>query len=97
MNYANELLGWPMYLNQGKFRQNGGCGYILKPEIMRNPNEKGNVCLITSSSLATCFIMSLMLSCDAAYTPSMTRSHDAVTPVNLEITVSIAVCFKLIT
>jgi len=31
----------PMYLNQGKFRQNGGCGYILKPEVMRNSNEKG--------------------------------------------------------
>jgi len=30
-----------MYLNQGKFRQNGGCGYILKPEVMRNSNEKG--------------------------------------------------------
>ena len=33
--------GWPMYLNQGKFRQNGGCGYILKPKIMRDADEKG--------------------------------------------------------
>ena len=30
-----------MYLNQGKFRQNGGCGYILKPEVMRNSNKIG--------------------------------------------------------
>ena len=41
MIYANELSEWPMYLNQGKFRQNGGCGYILKPKIMRNPDERG--------------------------------------------------------
>jgi hypothetical protein len=27
-----------MHLNQGRFRQNGGCGYILKPEIMRKAN-----------------------------------------------------------
>lgn len=25
-----------MQLNQGKFRQNGACGYILKPEFMFN-------------------------------------------------------------
>lgn len=24
-----------MDLNDGKFQKNGGCGYILKPEIMR--------------------------------------------------------------
>ena len=30
-----------MFLNQGKFRQNGGCGYVLKPEVMRNPNGTG--------------------------------------------------------
>ena len=29
----------PMYLNQGKFRHNGGCGYVLKPAVMRIPNE----------------------------------------------------------
>lgn len=27
-----------MHLNQGRFRQNGGCGYVLKPEVMRKPN-----------------------------------------------------------
>ena len=37
-----------MYLNQGKFRQNGGCGYILKPKIMRDADEKGTVCMATS-------------------------------------------------
>ena len=61
MNYANELLGWPMYLNQGKFRQNGGCGYILKPEIMRNPNEKGTAYLITSSSLAIYHVSNVVM------------------------------------
>ena len=31
-----------MYLNQGKFRQNGACGYILKPEIMRDLDKNGS-------------------------------------------------------
>ncbi|KAJ7372700.1 1-phosphatidylinositol 4,5-bisphosphate phosphodiesterase beta-4 [Desmophyllum pertusum] len=30
-----------MHLNQGKFRKNGGCGYILKPDSLRN-REKSN-------------------------------------------------------
>jgi len=30
-----------MFLNQGKFRQNGGCGYILKPKVMRNLSSDG--------------------------------------------------------
>lgn len=34
-----------MHLNQGRFRHNGGCGYVLKPAVMRKPNpskgEKG--------------------------------------------------------
>ena len=34
-------VGYAMYLNQGKFRQNGGCGYILKPKVMRDRDEKG--------------------------------------------------------
>ena len=40
-------VGFAMYLNQGKFRQNGGCGYVLKPKVMRDPDEKGllyNLC-----------------------------------------------------
>lgn len=24
-----------MHLNQGLFRLNGGCGYVLKPDVMR--------------------------------------------------------------
>ena len=32
-----------MYLNQGKFRQNGGCGYILKPKVMRNATGTGRL------------------------------------------------------
>lgn len=27
-----------MQLNQGKFRQNGGCGYVLRPEFMFDDN-----------------------------------------------------------
>ena len=33
--------GLSMFLNQGKFRQNGGCGYILKPQVMRDRDETG--------------------------------------------------------
>ena len=37
-----------MFLNQGKFRQNGGCGYVLKPKVMNNPNGTGisNCCML---------------------------------------------------
>ncbi|KAL5474054.1 hypothetical protein EMCRGX_G028627 [Ephydatia muelleri] len=28
-----------MHLNQGFFRQNGGCGYVLKPEVMRGSSQ----------------------------------------------------------
>lgn len=30
-----------MHLNQGFFRQNGGCGYILKPAVMRREDPGG--------------------------------------------------------
>ena len=30
-----------MHLNQGLFRRNGGCGYILKPEVMRKSDPAG--------------------------------------------------------
>ena len=36
-----SIVDLSMYLNQGKFRQNGGCGYILKPKIMRNTLKPG--------------------------------------------------------
>ena len=36
-----ELLENFLFLNQGKFRQNGGCGYILKPKVIRNPTGIG--------------------------------------------------------
>lgn len=29
-----------MHLNQGKFRKNGGCGYILKPDSLRNRGKE---------------------------------------------------------
>ncbi|XP_046871227.1 1-phosphatidylinositol 4,5-bisphosphate phosphodiesterase zeta-1-like [Hypomesus transpacificus] len=34
-----QSLGLPMDLNDGRFRDNGGCGYILKPAILRS-NER---------------------------------------------------------
>ena len=76
-----------MHLNQGKFRQNGGCGYILKPKFMRDPDEKGINYLF--GYLTTSYQLSLMLSHDTDFTPLMKEPHHAVTPVNLEITVSI--------
>lgn len=37
----------PMQLNTGKFKENGGCGFILKPEFMfddsYNPNDKRSI------------------------------------------------------
>ena len=36
-----------VFLNQGKFRQNGGCGYILKPKVMRNlPTDTGSYMML---------------------------------------------------
>ena len=33
-----------MHLNQGLFRLNGGCGYVLKPDVMRRADhEEGRV------------------------------------------------------
>ena len=43
-NY-NFLYTFPenyMFLNQGKFRQNGGCGYVLKPKVMIDPSGTGS-------------------------------------------------------
>jgi Phosphatidylinositol-specific phospholipase C, Y domain/C2 domain len=34
LNYQTP--GLPMQLNDGKFKENGGCGYVLKPEYMRS-------------------------------------------------------------
>ena len=30
-----------MHLNQGFFRRNGGCGYVLKPAVMRREDPGG--------------------------------------------------------
>lgn len=37
LNYQTS--GLPMRLNDGKFRDNGGCGYLLKPEVLRRPDS----------------------------------------------------------
>ena len=42
-----------MYLNQGKFQQNGGCGYILKPKIMTYPDEEGSYNLLDYQYIAS--------------------------------------------
>jgi hypothetical protein len=39
-----------MHLNHGKFRDNGGCGYVLKPEYLLKTNSSSN-----SSSTVTRF------------------------------------------
>lgn len=35
MNYSLLFTDVQMHLNQGLFRLNGGCGYVLKPDVMR--------------------------------------------------------------
>ena len=37
-----------MNINQGKFRQNGNCGYVLKPNILRK--------MTTETGTHTCFL-----------------------------------------
>ncbi|CAL8308952.1 unnamed protein product [Merluccius merluccius] len=37
-----QTAGEAMDLNDGLFRQNGGCGYILKPDFMRDPERRFN-------------------------------------------------------
>ncbi|XP_071407039.1 1-phosphatidylinositol 4,5-bisphosphate phosphodiesterase zeta-1-like [Pithys albifrons albifrons] len=36
LNFQTQ--GIPMELQHGKFLDNGGCGYVLKPEFLRDPN-----------------------------------------------------------
>ena len=36
-----QTLDMYMHLNQGFFRQNGGCGYVLKPAVMRREDPGG--------------------------------------------------------
>ena len=48
---------------------------------MRDPDEKG-IAIIW-------FVISYNALCVAVYTPNMNKPHPAVTPVNLQITVSI--------
>lgn len=38
LNYQTGSL--PMWINLGKFQDNGGCGYVLKPKFLLDPNEK---------------------------------------------------------
>ena len=50
-----------MYLNQGKFRQNGGCGYILKPEIMRDLDKNGiHIATVCITSYIICLYNTVM-------------------------------------
>ena len=74
-----------MFLNQGKFRQNGGCGYVLKPEVMRNPNSDGIYITLLSCVL---LYAQVYLHIYAEYTPHIDEPLNTVTPIDLEITVS---------
>ena len=62
-----------MHLNQGFFRLNGGCGYVLKPSVMRREapgdtgEEEGNI----------------------PFSPDMEEPHPDVTPITLEIEVRV--------
>lgn len=45
--FLHRILDKSMQLNQAKFRQNGGCGYVLRPEYMFSddfdPNSKASL------------------------------------------------------
>lgn len=64
--------GLEMHLNQGLFRLNGGCGYVLKPEIMRirDPGGPG-----------------YYKQHNAPFSADMMVPHPTVKPVQLEIEV----------
>lgn len=64
--------GIEMHLNQGFFRLNGGCGYVLKPWVMREEDPGGTG-----------------LGGRAPYNPEMKVPHPSVTPIRLEIEVSL--------
>jgi hypothetical protein len=34
-----QAAGLATLMNLGRFRENGGCGYILKPPLLRQPNH----------------------------------------------------------
>ncbi len=40
LNYQAE--DRPLMLNRAMFRQNGGCGYVLKPQVLRNNQTEPN-------------------------------------------------------
>jgi hypothetical protein len=73
--------GIEMHLNQGFFRNNGGCGYILKPLVMR---LKDPGCPGYDKDRKRL----------APFSPDMMVPHPTVTPLQLEIEVSFRkVCY----
>ena len=62
-----NLSGQHMYLNQGKFRQNGGCGYILKPKIMRNLDKNGTHSYCLFNYLLAILSVSNVVMCYSIY------------------------------
>jgi hypothetical protein len=54
LNYQAE--DRPLMLNRAMFRQNGGCGYVLKPQVLRSnqtePN-KGDKILIVEINIVS--------------------------------------------
>jgi len=47
LNY--QTLGEVMFLNKGKFRDNGGCGWLIKPDILFHPESGYDPNHITNS------------------------------------------------
>jgi hypothetical protein len=50
LNYQTSSV--PMHLNHGKFRENGGCGYVLKPPYMLSNAAPSNGIKLTVNVLS---------------------------------------------
>uniref|UniRef100_A0A667ZYQ5 Phosphoinositide phospholipase C n=1 Tax=Myripristis murdjan TaxID=586833 RepID=A0A667ZYQ5_9TELE len=77
-----QSLGLPMDLNDGRFQDNGGCGYILKPEVLRSSQKRFDPSCSQHSSRAT----HLLLKVISASNLPVPRSGKALDPfVRVEI------------
>ena len=72
-----------MHLNQGLFRMNGACGYVLKPEVMRNliPSGGGRSEVKHGSNV------NYLVAGAMPYSPDMEAPHPDIPTVELEIEV----------
>jgi hypothetical protein len=61
LNYQTSDV--PMHCNRGRFRENGNCGYVLKPQSMlvpTIPTGKGLRMIFTVVSGACCFLQAVI-------------------------------------